>query len=541
MNTTYTPGVVFQPKSSRGLQRGINQMVDAVRPTLGPRPRLVAINRVAGTGAPELLNNAGVIARRILELPDRDADMGAMFVRHMLWNQYEHAGDGTATTAVLFQSLFNQGLHYLASDGNSMLLRRYLDQGLALILDEIGRQSVPVEGPEALARVASAVCGDPPMAKLLGEIFDIIGEYGRIELRTGRGRDLEREYVEGIYWSGGAVSRDMTNGKPHNRAELEDPRILVSDLELNAPEEILPVLIAARRAKVKSLFLIARQFAEPVIATILVNRKPGEFDIVAVKTPGLGLTDVMGILEDMSFLTGARIFSKQGGDNLERVTAEDLGHARRAWADREFFGIVGAQGDPRVLRTHIARLKEAHRVVKDLEDRKKLRDRIGKLTGGAATLWIGANTEAEVNVRKELAEHTIEAVRGALLEGVVPGGGIALLNCQPALRAKLKAATEREERAAYRILLRALEEPTRTIIDNAGFDVDEVMAEIRAAGRGHGFDVQQEQVVDMATTGVLDGAAALKGAVKLAVMSAGIALTADVLVHHKKPVQATNP
>lgn len=541
MKTTYTPGVVFQPKSSRALQRGINQIVDAVRPTLGPRPRLVALTRVASTGSPELLDNAGVIARRIIELPDRDADMGAMFVRHMLWNQHEREGDGTATTAVLFQSLFNQGLHYLASDGNAMVLRRYLEEGLEVILDELARQAVPVEGPQALARVAAAVCGDPPMARLLGEIFDIIGEYGRIEIRTGRGRDLEREYVEGIYWKGGAVSRHMTNGKPHNRAELQDARILVSDLELTQPEEILPVLIAARQAKVRSLLLIARQFAEPVLATILVNNKPGEFDILAVKTPGLTIPEIMGVLEDMSFLTGARIFSKQGGERLAGIRAEDLGHARRAWADREFFGIVGAQGDPRALRQHIARLKAAHSAIGDLAERKNLRERIGKLTGGAATLWIGGNTEAEVNVRKELAEHTIEAVRGALLAGVVPGGGTALLDCRPALRDRLKAATASEERAAYRILIRALEEPARTIIANAGFDVDEVMAEIRQAGRGHGFDVEAEQVVPMASRGVLDSGSALKAAVKLAVLSAGIALTADVLVHHKKPVEATNP
>ncbi len=541
MKTTYTPGVVFQPKSSRGLQRGINQIVDAVRPTLGPRPRLVALTRVAGTGSPELLDNAGVIARRIIELPDRDADMGAMFVRHMLWSQHEREGDGTATTAVLFQSLFNQGLHYLASDGNAMVLRRYLEEGLEVILEELARQAVPVEGPQALARVAAAVCGDPPMARLLGEIFDIIGEYGRIEIRTGRGRDLEREYVEGIYWKGGAASRDMTNGKSHNRAELQDARILVSDLELTQPEEILPVLIAARQAKVRSLLLIARQFAEPVLATILVNNKPGEFDILAVKTPGLTIPEIMGVLEDMSYLTGARIFSKQGGERLTGIRAEDLGHARRAWADREFFGIVGAQGDPRALRQHIARLKAAHGAIGDLAERKNLRERIGKLTGGAATLWIGGNTEAEVNVRKELAEHTIEAVRGALLAGVVPGGGTALLDCRPALRARLKAATASEERAAYRILIRALEEPARTIIANAGFDVDEVMAEIRQAGRGHGFDVEAEQFVPMASRGVLDSGSALKAAVKLAVLSAGIALTADVLVHHKKPVEATNP
>jgi chaperonin GroEL len=541
MKDTYTPGVVFQPKSSRGLQQGINQLVDAIRPTLGPRPRLVALSRVSGTGSPELLDNAGVIARRIIELPHRDADMGAMFVRHMLWRQYEREGDATATAAVLLQSIFNQGVTYLASGGSAVLLRRHLAGGLEMIDAELEKMATPVEGPEALTRVASGVCGDPGLSRLLGEIFDIIGEYGRIELRTARGRDLEREYVEGVYWSGGAVSREMTVGKPANRAEMEEPRILVSDLELKEPADIIPALVVARQAGVRNLFIIARNFADPVISTILVNRKPGEFDILAVKTPGLGVSDVKGALEDLSYLTGGRIFSKQGGESLERIQADDLGRARRAWADKEFFGIIGVQGDPRALRQHISQLKAAYPNIKDNEERKKVRERIGKLLGGAATLWIGAATESEINARKEKAEHTIEAVRGALLGGVVPGGGVALLDCQRPLRDRLKRATERDEKAAYRILIRALEEPARTIIANAGFDPNEVLPDIRMAGPGYGFDVQTEQVVKMLDAGVLDGVTAQKAALKHAVLSAGIALTTDVLVHHKKPVQSTSP
>jgi len=274
------------------------------------------------------------------------------------------------------------------------------------------------------------------------------------------------------------------------------------------------------------------------MSLLLANRNPEKFQVIAVKTPGSTLTDQMAAMQDLAILTGGRAFTKSAGQSFDDITPEDLGQARRAWADRHNFGIVGGKGDPRGLRQHIADLRSAFKTTKDRDERKKLQQRIGKLIGGSATLRIGAVTETELETRKALAERTAEALRGALMEGVLPGGGVALLNCRPALKRMLDQSSDPDERAAFRILMRAMEEPARTIIANAGFDASEVMAEVKLAGPGHGFDVISERVVDMAQAGISDVAAVQKSAVHSAIAGAALALTTDVVIHHKKPPEA---
>ena len=264
----------------------------------------------------------------------------------------------------------------------------------------------------------------------------------------------------------------------------------------------------------------------------------GEFQAVAVKAPGLALGDRVAALDDLAVLTGGRPFVKAAGYTLRQVTLEDLGHARRVWADRNNFGIVGGQGDPRALRQHIANLRAAFARSDDPETRKKLRERIGKLMGGSATLWIGGTSELDINARKELAERTSDAVRGAIMDGILPGGGVALLACRPALRQMLDQSTDPDQRAACRILIEALEQPTRTIIANAGYDASEVMGEIKHSGTGCGFDARSAQVVDVAQAGIFDVASVVREAAYSAIASAALALTVDVLVHHKKPKEA---
>ena len=534
------PYVVFQPAAYRGMQRGINKMVGAIRPTLGPRPRNVAIERTPNNKAPELLDDGGTIARRIIQLPNRDEDMGAMFTRHLLWRLRERVGDGTATTAVLFQSIFNQGVHHVVSGGNAMQLRRYLEKSIPLILDELTAMTIPVDGREQLAKIAEGICYDPLLAKLLGEIFDIVGEYGRLEIRSGRARELEREYVEGMYWETGLFSREMITDHTLFRTQLENAAILISDLEIEDPRQLLPLIGAALQAEVRSLLIVASRLSDNAVALLLANRHPEKFQAIAVKTPGFGLSDQVAALEDLAALTGGRPFTRFAGQSLRDVTLQDLGHARRAWADRSNFGIIGGKGDPHKLRQHIAALRTTFGHSEDQEARKTLQQRMGKLLGGSATLRIGAATEVELNTRKELAERTAEAVRGAIRDGVLPGGGAALLACRPALRQKLAQSSDPDERASYRILIRALEEPLRTIVANAGFNADEIMAEIKSAGPGRGFDVTSEKVVDMAQAGVLDVATVQKAAVHSAIAGAALALTTDVLVHHKKPQEVMN-
>jgi len=536
MAKSHTQRVVFQPATYRGMQRGINRIVKAIRPTLGPLPRVVAIARVLSDRTPELLDNGGMIARRIIQLANCDEDMGAMFIRHLLWRLHEKVGDGTATAAALFQSVYNQGVRYVTSGGNAMQLRRYLEKGMRVTLDELTGMAVHLEGKERLAQIAESICYDPPLAKMLGEIFDIIGEYGRLEILSGHSRELEREYVEGMYWTGGIRSRQMITDHTQFRTEMENAAILISDLKIEDPRQLMPLVEMARQAEIRSLLITAQKLSDSAVSLLLAaSQDPSQFQAIAVKARGLAADDQAAAMEDLAILTGGRPFVNAAGYTLSGVKSQDLGRARRVWADRFSFGIVGGKGDPRALRKHIANLRAVFRQAKDPAVRKKLRERIGKLMGGSATLWVGGTTELEIEARKELAERTANVLRGAIMEGVVPGGGVSLLACRPALQRMVDQSTDPDEHAAYRILIKALEEPIRTILTNAGHNASEVMAEIKRAGAGYGFDVRSRQVVDMVQAGIFDAASVQKAAVHSAIAGAALALTVDVLIHHKKP------
>jgi len=526
--------VVFQPATYQGIQRGINQMVEAIRPTLGPRPRIVAIDRILDDRMPELLDDGGTIAKRIIQLPDRDEDMGAMLVRDFLCRLQDQVGDGTATAAVLFQSVYNESVRYLASGGNAMRLRSYLEKGMRAILDHLTSMTVHLAGKEKLAQIAQAICHDPPLARLLGEIFDIIGEHGRVEIRPGRGRELEREYVEGMYWERGLVSREMITDHSQFRTEMENAAILISDLEIEEPRQLMPVIALAIEANIRSLLIVASKLSEGVIALLLANNDPEKLQAIAVKTPGWGKDEQAWALEDLAVLTGGRPFINVAGDTLSQVRVEDFGHARRVWADRRNFGIVGGRGNPRALRQHLATLRASFERTDGPVLRENLRARIGKLMGGSATLWVGGATELEITARQELAKRTAAAMRGAMMEGVLPGGGVSLLVCRRVLQRMLDQSTDLDERAAYRILIRAVAEPIRTIIANAGYDASEIMAEIKLARSGYGFDVTSGQVVDMMGAGIWDAAIVQKSAVYGAITTAALALTIDVLVHRQE-------
>ena len=542
MTEDRVPRVIFQPATFQGMQRGINQIVSAVRPTLGPRPRVVAIEGSTRGKTPELLDDGGTIARRIIELPERNADMGAMFIRQVLWRVHERVGDGTSTTAVLFQSIFDQGVRYIVAGGGPMQLRRYLEEGAAIILDELSGMAKPLQGEQHLAQIAESICHDAPLAKMLGEVFNIIGDYGQLDVRSGRGRQLERQYVEGTYWDGGIFSRAMITDRTELKTQLLDASILVSDLELEDPRAVIPVLKMINSAGISGLLIVASKVSDSVSGLLVsVSGAPERFQVIAAKTPGTMITDQIAAMEDLAVLVGARPLVKGAGHTISGVKLEDLGQARRAWANRHNVGVVGGRGDPRALRTHIAHLRTAFERATEAGERRRLQERIGKLLGGSATLTVGGATELEIKSRKDLAKQTADALRAAVRGGLLPGGGVALLACRPALQQQLDRSDDTDERAAYRILIRAMEEPIRCILTNAGHDASEVMASIRLAGDGHGFDVRSGKIVDMTEAGIWDAVAVLQAAAHGAVASAALALTTDVLVQHKKPQQSMQP
>ncbi len=331
-NPWQTPRVILNLATYRGMQRGINQLADAIRPTLGPLPRLVLTTN-ARLDHPELLDNGALIARRVVQIQDRQADVGAMYLRNLLWRLHETAGDGTATAAVLFQAIYNTGLRYIVADGNAMRLRQHLEAAALFILDLLAERTLQIEGCARIARLAETICYDQELGEELGEIFDVIGPYGRLEIRSGHGQRLERQYVEGSYWDGPLFSPHMVSDAIRQRALLEAPAILISNLEVREPSELIPLMEAAIGAGSRSLLLIVKALAEPATALLLLPPNRARLLVAAVKTPGADTTSIRDFLHDLALLTGGRPFLQEAGDKLEQARPDDLGRARRAWAD----------------------------------------------------------------------------------------------------------------------------------------------------------------------------------------------------------------
>ena len=533
-----TPSIVFQPRVGEGMQDGFDKLVDLIRPTLGPLPHIVAIEKTNGRNqVPELLDSGGTIARRIIQIPNRLENTGFMLLRQGLWGQQEREGDGTATTAVLFQAVFNAGRHYLMAGGNVMGFRHHLENGLRLITTELERQTTQLYGQQNLTGLALSICHDAELAKMMGEIFDIIGAYGRLDVHKGSGRELVREYIEGTYWKSGLHSQDMANGKYRLRANLENAAILISNLEIESPVQLIPLLELAVKNEIKQLLLVSRTLSARAMNLLLAGPNREKVLVVAVKVPGISSDEQREAMTDLTILTGGRALSNATGATLENVRLEDLGRARRVWADKESFGIIGGRGDARLIRKHIASLRQGFRNMKDTDEGKRLLERIGKLLGGSATLLIGGHSPISIEVRVELAKRTAVSMRGAMRDGVVPGGGVALLACRESLRPFHKNAKDTDELAAYSILLQALEVPFRTIVSNAGVLPGSILAEVEHFGPGYGYDALTRKVVDLRKAGLYDSVSVLKGAVHTAISSAALALETDVIIHRRNPTE----
>ncbi len=536
MKAKQKPGVVFQPHVHRTLQRGIDQMVNAISPTLGPLASGVAVERLNSSNhVPEFLDDGGVIARRIIGIPNRNEDMGAMLVRSMILRQHERVGDGTATAAVLFKSIFDAGLRYIAAGGNAMLLRNHLENIIPCIFDELDHMMFRLEGEQALAQMAMSVCHDEALSALMGEAFDLIGEFGRLDIREDYGRVLGREYVEGSYFHTGLLSRTQLSDDSSAKSTFENPSIFLSDFEIQDHRDLFPVLQVANAAQVEGLVIIVRSLSEKALSLLVTHNNMNKFKVAAIQVPGMNPDDRMMALEDLSRLTGAVPFIQIAGSSLESVTANDFGKARRLWANMRSFGLIGGGGHPAKLREYVRVLKAHYRNIKDKDDRKKIQERIGNLLGGAMTLRLGGFTEPEIKARKSLAERTALAVRSAIQEGVVAGGGVALLNCRDALQKQQSCMKDSDERAAYRILIEALAAPARTIFKNGGYDPSEVMAKLLHECADTGFDVIKDKVVNMREVGILDSVLIVKASLHNAIKTAAMALTIDSLVHLANP------
>lgn len=531
------PGILSGPMAREALRRGIDSLARTVRSTLGPTPRTVAVQDVRSGRPIEVLDDAATILRRIIEIPDHYVNMGAMMLRHAVWKTVEEAGDGGATTAALFQALTREIAPYVAAGGDPVALQRHLERSLAVVAAALRDQARPLDGPDDIARAAETLCHDAELAAMLGEIFDIIGTDGYLQIEDGYAPRLERQYVEGVHWDEGYVSPYFNDDELAQEARLDLPLVLISDLRLTRAEELLPLLNRLVEIECPGLVLIADEVSGSALHLLLTNHKQGVLRSVAVKAPSHEPYRSR-ILADLAILTGGRVVSRESGQRADHVDLSDLGRVRQAWANDSNFGLAGGDADPAALRRRIGEVKAELAAATSKEDREHARRRLGKLVGGVAILYVGGTTSGQQQTRKALAKRTATALRLALREGVVPGGGSAYLACR---RALLGLPASPDERAMARAVATALEEPLVAIAANAGYDPKPVVAQVASGEPWRGFDARTGQLVDMWSAGIIDPLPVVRTALEVAASGVAMALISEVLVHPRAPLARATP
>ena len=532
--------ILFQPQSRDALQAGIDALAGAVMPTLGPLTGPVALADKNRGGSPELLDDGGTIARRILQLDDADADVGAMLLREILWRQREVYGDGAATAAVLFQSVFAEGQRFISAGGNAMLLRRALESGMRLMLDSLRQQVKPLATRAEMERVARSICGDGDIAATLADIFDVLGAHGAIEVREG-GRDLSHEFFLGSYWESRVPSNIVFNGVIGSRLELTHSAWLISDFELDDLNALVTLVTDTVAAGYNSLAVVAKSFSEQIIAAQGANSRMEDFRLVYLEPTGL-VDEQEAALEDLALITGGQVLRTIAGHSFDDVAREHLGESELAWVDRNRFGIIAGGGDKETVEREAEALEARYMRSGDERRREVLRGRIGRLRGGSAVVYAAGSSESEMQYQTAVIDRTITAMRAALLGGTLPGGGTALLRCLEALRERFADSADLHERAAGEILRQAAEAPCRMLLQNAGHEAPGLVVEdIASAKNGAGYDLRAGRMVDMHREGVVDSAAALMGAIRNGIGGAALALTVDTIVHRVNPPLAIEP
>ncbi|MCL4506304.1 MAG: chaperonin GroEL [Chloroflexi bacterium] len=531
------PSTEFQPRVHRDLLRGIDLIVNVVRPTIGPFPRYVGMERVSRDRSPELLSDAGTLARRIIQIGDDASDVGAMLMRQAVWQVGERVGDGTATTAVLAQAMLHHAYRSVAAGANAMRVREGIRQATSAAVGAIQAQATPVTTQKALAQIARSHCHDDELADMLGEIYSIIGMSGYVDVQSSSGRSLEREYVEGAFWRTGWISSAFS-GTAMRRAELQDAAIMLVDGRISNVEALARAVGTVMSAGHTAIGIVCNGMSDSVISVLAHNHQKGTFKCLPVKTPASS-SERKYFFDDLAVITGGTPLVGDTEADLSLFSADMIGKTRRLWADTLQFGLVAGKGSAKALRAHISVLRKAIGATKDKAEVDALRKRLGRLMGGTAMLSVGARTETEQKLRQEIAERSVHFMNSVTESGMVAGGGAAFLDCIDAVKALL--SDDPDVHAGISAVARALEEPMRAIAANAGEPPSATIARARRDGRGHGLNVLTGRVEDMRKAGIVDSANVLENALATAASVATMVLTTDVVVRHRKPITATEP
>ena len=513
----------YSGDARKALEAGVDAVANAVKVTLGPKGRYVVLDKKFG--APTITNDGVTIAREI-EVQDPFENQGAQLVREVATATNDVAGDGTTTATVLAQAIVRQGLKNVTAGANPLALKRGIERAVNQVVEHIGSQSKEVSGKDQIARVATISAGDEEIGDVIADAIERVGKDGVVNVEEGQTFGMDLEFTEGMQFDKGYISPYMVTDQDRMEAVLEDPYILIANQKIGAVRDVLPVLEAVIQSG-KPLLIIAEDVEGESLATLVVNKLRGTFTGVAVKAPGFG-DRRKRMLEDIAILTNAEVITEEMGLKLENTQVSQLGRARRVVVAKDNTTIVDGAGDAAAIKGRINQIKTEIENTDSDFDREKLQERLAKLSGGVAVVKVGAATETEMKEKKHRVEDALQATRAALEEGIVPGGGVALLEATAAV--KLDAIEDEDEKTGAKIVLRALEEPLRQIAENAGLEGSVVVNEVRKAKKGHGLNAATNEIVDLVAAGVIDPAMVTRSALQNAASIAKNILTTEAIV-----------
>jgi len=523
----------FSEDARRSLERGVNILADAVKVTLGPKGRYVVLDKKFG--APTITNDGVTIAREI-EVEDVFENQGAQLVREVATATNDVAGDGTTTATVLAQAIVREGLKNVAAGANPMGIKRGIEGAVDQVVESLKSQSKEISGKEDIARVATISAREREIGDVIADAIDKVGKDGVVNVEEGQTFGLELEFTEGMQFDKGYLSPYMITDAERMEAVLEDPYILVANQKIGAVKDLLPILEQVIQAG-RPLLIVSEDVEGEALATIVVNKLRGTFTAVAVKAPGFG-DRRKRMLEDIAILTGAEVITEEMGLKLENTKLTQLGHARRVVITKDTTTIIDGDGDADAIKARIKQLKAEIENTDSDFDREKLQERLAKLAGGVAVVKVGAATETEMKEKKHRVEDALQATRAALEEGIVPGGGVALLNASDSIDLD---KLEGDERTGAAIIKRSLEEPLRQLAQNGGLEGSVVVGEVRKAKKGNGLNVDTGEVEDLVAAGVIDPTMVTRSALQNAASIAKNILTTEAIVAEppeKNPVGA---
>lgn len=517
--------ILFNEEARRSLERGVNALADAVKVTLGPKGRNVVLEKKFG--APTITNDGVTIARDI-ELEDPFENMGAQLVKEVSIKTNDVAGDGTTTATVLAQAMINEGMRNVAAGANPMLLKKGIKKAVDVLVDELKNVSQKVETKAAKAQVASISAADDEIGNLIADAMEKVGDDGVITVEESKTMETHLETVEGMQFDRGYISPYMATDADKMEAVLSNPYVFITDRKITMIADIMPVLEKVVQNG-GELLIIAEDVEGEALATLVVNKLRGTFKAVAVKAPGFG-DRRKAMLQDIATLTGATVISEEVGRKLDSASMADLGRAGQVRVTKELTTIVDGLGDKDAIAARVAQIRAQIPETTSDFDKEKLQERLAKLAGGVAVIKVGAATEVELKDKKLRIEDALNATRAAVAEGIVAGGGTALLQVQPAL-AKIKATGD--EKTGVEIVKRAIEEPVRQIAYNAGLEGAVIVDTIKRSRKGYGFNALTEEYVDMIEAGIVDPTKVTRSALQNAASIASMVLTTESIVADK--------